>query len=338
MKIYRLSNNSNLYRNFTRSSLQNPCIISDSDFICEDKPYNIVTDINNLIDFSNKFKGKIEDVNHVHFINGLEFDRDYFRRLYPNIKIHNKPELADVIIYDTSVNQRLKNSCKQFYKTKSNLIYKNEWYFYDVRRTVQRQPNYHYTVMFAPATSIIREIFELNNTDFYVIKNKEYINRINACGKPFILKEELLNHKLAKNLSYEDALTYLKQCLSGDEAMAQTAVDAVLSYDSSVYLPIQILLFSLSPSNNSSKCKLFKSEYGWLAIKINKCRDYIDFLYSFDHICNRIWEQFPNSDWALAKKLVLSQELYKKFQISRGSVTLDSVSVKFNKGVFYDYL
>lgn len=40
------------------------------------------------------------DINNVYFLRGSTFDRQFFRRTYPNIKIRTEPKYADVILYD----------------------------------------------------------------------------------------------------------------------------------------------------------------------------------------------------------------------------------------------
>ena len=311
------------------------------------------------IDTTNKFAGDFSKITDVHFIRGARFDRDYFRRLFPNINVRTKVDKAQVIIYDNK-------SIWENNETQETVIfYDGDYWAYlsynDLMHAILavKNKNPHYTSrVFIDTNSKVYKFLD-NSKDWKtvrIVKPSEYVASVNAAKLPFITTEdamsELPSNLKQSNLTISEAHSFLSQILSEDKEAAKTAFDSITMYESKKYFPIQVLFYILARVKEQSTYSTsqrnkdsFRSNKNAVFFEtMGKCVDYVPSAFSYvqllDYVMQIILTHAKNSSKesrSILRELLLSETLYNKFNnISTSFVKVPFMKIEFTNNVFKD--
>ena len=332
VKIYYVRNDYKLAR---AGHGRPPLFINDSIFDIREENYTPCDRRGSNLDISNKFSGNFSKIKDVHFLKGTYFDRDYFRRLYPNINVRIKPELADVIIYDDKAifENDIIPKYYTYIKDKNSgeiLYFNSDNVLNNICECVGNPHSYArnlYGQVILADGSVIKKFVENKheiNGCYLGVKN-EYYEALTALGKPYLSTTDALNKipsTLKQNtLSIEECFTYFNQIRSGDPQAMRTAMEAIVMYNTDKYLPLQVLFYSyylyiqqttksgiLKPSN---KLNLFYEANKTLFIGSHIMDNIFNALSSFSSTCaTHVKNLYKNADWELIRKFLLSKEFY----------------------------
>jgi len=279
---------------------------------------------------SNLFTGDFSKITDLHFIKGAYFDREYFKRLYPNINIRYKPELAQVIAFDER--SIFENDSKSYtvYKTACGIYFSNTRNLSTIAMAVSptctsTKQRYGKLVGLGKDSKIIGTILNSLASGTYAVVNliekNPYFDLLASLNKPYIHISTIVNctdsSARQNTLTLEECLTYFNQITSDNIEASSTAMDAVLMYNPQKYLPLMLIMYSFyKPMRPSKKQILFSSTNGQHLIynpRYGGLDQYIGLITSINQKCGELEPKYPNTDWDIVRKFALSQEVYKRF-------------------------
>jgi hypothetical protein len=219
-------------------------------------------------------------IKNVHFLKGTYFDRDYFRRLYPEVNVRNKPDLADVIIYDDKSLFTNENKPLSYYDVFNNqkLIISNvpnPLHTYIRSCIPNSYENRYYGNAFKLGnsnTQLVQNIISaLNNGKIKhvdIVEYNPYFDKINGLNKPVIKTDDIYKYMPSKNvesnMSYTTCLALMRQLVSTNLESRKTAAETLIQYSADKYFPIQtlgLLMANLSNCPPSHKINLYTQSY-----------------------------------------------------------------------------
>lgn len=278
VKIYEIDKNID----FSQIHYHNAAVINISDKILktiDDYQESVGLRGQNL-NVSNTFSGNFQTIKNIHFVKGTHFDRDFFRRMYPNINVRNKPELADVIVYDRKSLFSNDNRPERFYKTKAgygSIIFNPK----DVTtlkmiNTFMNGLNHSYKGSLQidhSNLSILSNIVKAYSGSHYehitCSKTNSYFDELNKAGKPYLHVDQIISSlestQRSNMLTLQELLVLFDQIKSKNYQVVKTAVETLIMFESKKYLPLQILLLQFDGDNagKSEKARLFANSYGF---------------------------------------------------------------------------
>ena len=362
VKIYSVKPTFKLVR--PGNAISTPPILGDEIFdINEDPNLVAMADRGKNIDTSLRYSGDFSKIENVYFIKGATFDRDYFRRLYPNINVRIKPELADVIIYDEKSVFENDVSPAYYYSVKKD----NDVIYFTPNNTLDIIKNAAYNKM-SYENRLYGDIKVKKDTmlDFfmthyrtltvssaYLGTSTAYINMLNTLKKAYVHVNDILNKIPSSlkqnNLSLQECISYLNQVKSGNSPAMKAAYEAIIMYNHDKYLPVQIMFSMLYKYNmskttanaynaaiiKSNKIAIFEESYKNFFTHYNSSQlNFISFLDYFSRICTNNKAAFNNlTDWGLTRDLLHSDELFKSIPAIPGNtlsyVVIDGINFNF---------
>ncbi len=269
-------------------------------------------------------KPDFDKIKDVHFIKDTLFDRDYFRRTFPNINIRLTAEKADAILFDEKSIFKNDSPPKTFYKTSvgGNYFDSDEAYrsfLYSARLSA---PNLTFD-----KNSVVYDILFNASSGVIIHTKSEYLESLIASKKPFIHTSDILRcfkqPNELKELTCPEAITLFNQVMSSDEESSKTGIETLLLYDNDKYLPIKLFAYL---------CKRNSVGWGWqskskkLDLFINSFSSYISFLGAIPGgMSTDVYLKFlsnfnsckftKDTDFKLLRNFILSKEVVNKFKI-----------------------
>jgi hypothetical protein len=360
VKIYSVKPTFKLAR--VGNVISTPPILGDEILdLNEDPNLVVMADRGKNIDTSLRYSGDFSKIENVYFIKGATFDRDYFRRLYPNINVRIKPELADVIIYDEKSVFENDVSPAYYYTVKKD----NDVIYFTPNNTLGCIKNAAYNKMsyenrlygdIKVKKDTVLECFMLNYgtasfSSAYLGTSTHYINMLNGLKKAYVHVNDILNKIPSSlkqnNLSLQECISYLNQIKSGNSPAMKAAYEAIVMYNHDKYLPIQIMFSMLykynvakaTGSNNvpvkSNKITIFEESYKNFFAHYNPSQlNFLSFLDYFSKICGNNKGSFSTlADWGLTRDLLHADELFKSIPSIAGNsfsyVVIEGVNFNF---------
>lgn len=271
---------------FNNSEIKNKLDIKDKDIIdLVDLPEgSVIGDpISDRIELDEN--ADISNVKSVYFVIRTQFDRDLFRRTYPNVTIKKSPKDADLIIYDLNrYNWMINSTITKYYAIDDRyLVSANTYSVPHIFQILQwaKMPNptpwaAEYKDKYKESDTgaeIIKYILDsYSNGSFYrspitkVYKKDPYTEMLLASRAKFVNVVRIIQNLKRSNeisdLSLDQCLSLLSQITSGNSPIIRTAIDSLLQYDHKKYLPVQTLLLMTNYTNvETSKLKIFKTAY-----------------------------------------------------------------------------
>lgn len=275
------------------------------------------------------------DVKNVYFLRGTFFDRQFFRRTYPNINVRKDPKYADIILYDDKsltknskhtihhylfddrsyksipsgetlkvykipqqnesiygnyflnvfadfLHRAIKNTLHNavahnkpwwastlYTNTDNQALFKKHGIRHDIKYQFDDDPNNTYILRYIFSKCNSGGSLELLNS-IYEKPINDYYEHLNSLGKPFIKTSDFFKNQESltdlNELSLDSCISIWNQLNSTNEKVFMTAAEALVSYNSKKYIPLQSLLLKLSNINfsyfiKSKKIKLFLESY-----------------------------------------------------------------------------
>jgi hypothetical protein len=314
--------------------------------INEDINLTQMADRGKNIDTSLHYSGDFSKIENVYFIKGATFDRDYFRRLYPNINVRIKPELADVIIYDEKSVFENDVSPSYYYcikKDEGTIYFAPNNLFSTIRNAAYNKMSHDnriYGDIKIKKDTVLENYLQNIHTSLttaYLGVSTAYVNMLNALKKPYVHVNDILNKIPSSlkqnNLTLQECLSYLNQIKSGNAPAMKAAYEAIVMYNHDKYLPVQVIFSMLFKHNinksslsgtsviKSNKITLFEESYKNFFGHFNTGNlSLLSFLDYFSRICANNRAGFgPLTDWDLAKNLIHSDELFKSLPSIAGT-------------------
>lgn len=174
-----------------------------------------------------EFTGDLNKIKTYYFIPSTKFDRDYFKRLYPNLKYTRIIKNTDLVIYDdNSYKNNFLLKFKNFVTNKHDYSCAHDGVYYAIfdyatKYIVEYKSNTIYQKTFDKAL-YGNNLILLNDEDCPDLYGKMiHIDK---------LFEGMKSDLLSDNLDSESALTYLKQIMSKNTGAQKAAVESLLSY------------------------------------------------------------------------------------------------------------
>lgn len=343
--------------------LSTPPILGDEIFdINEDPNLMVMADRGKNIDTSLRYSGDFSKIENVYFIKGATFDRDYFRRLYPNINVRIKPELADIIIYDEKSVFENDVAPAYYYNIKKD----NDVIYFAPNNILALIKNAAYNKMsyenrlygdIKVKKDTVLECFMLNYgtasfSSGYLGTSTAYINMLNTLKKAYVHVNDILNKIPSSlkqnNLNLQECISYLNQIKSGNGPAMKAAYEAIVMYNHDKYLPVQIMFSMLYKYNaaksaglssvpiKSNKITIFEESYKNFFAHYNAGQlNFLSFLDYFSRICTNNKGVFsPLTDWAITRDLLHSDELFNSIPSIQGN----SLSYVVVEGINFNFV
>lgn len=166
----------------------------------------------------------MKDIKTYYFIPSTKFDREYFKRLYPNLKYTRIIKNADMVIYDGasfhSAFMKMVSSRNYGYYSSvvDNVLYIHDEYGIE-------------SVLRGSTDSHIKKIAgQQNHKSYYFITESisdEFLGKMIHIDKVF---DKLESNLLMKDLNKEICITLLSQVMSDNVGTKKAAIDTILSY------------------------------------------------------------------------------------------------------------
>lgn len=265
------------------------------------------------------------DINNVYFLRGSTFDRQFFRRTYPNIKIRTEPKYADVILYDD-------RSLKKNSKSPIEYSLLSDKYAEDIK--LYKPTEHYYNSTLKSFSHFLSKAldgtisFSRNATPYYYQNNGYWDNFSNNQS----LKELFSNNGFRQDIKYEldtdinntSVLRYIHSSLS--ISSGQLANDVI--YDKPVNGYYNLL-------NSLNKPFIKISDF------FQNQKSSIDANDLSLDVCISIWNQLNSSDEKVfmaaaeslvsynAKKYIPIQSLFLRLANINFSYFLKSKKIKF---------
>ncbi len=285
--------------------------VSEKDFIVY-KNYNDYCNKNyqsNSIEDKLKRKN-LDNIKTFSFILGTRFDREYFKRIYPDIKRTTKHKNADIVIYDDKSIKNLSFS-KKYYQF---VTYKNQ----DVDT---------YCSNFSISRNYLNVSFKDKQTkDFclHFLDCNYYGHCVDNYGASIMVRndqsdligkmchiDELISKRSIKNemvnLTAAEAETLLAQ-IKSSFANAKTALETCLQYSNKYYLVKMLLFYTAHCVHGkipySGKLEYFKKHFSRLFVS-SYCKKHWDIFNHISHLCVSAERQLkPNMETQVFKNLI----------------------------------
>lgn len=178
-------------------------------------------------------KSKLKDVKTYYFVPGTKFDREYFKRLYPDLKYTRLIDKVDIVIYDNS--SVYNNLLDKFVPRDKWGCYKIETFdkiLYLADYETQRAITYSKSTGLTLLGGAGKRLPDINSVSYYgqYIKREiddKYLNKMVHIDDVFT---EMGSDLLADNLDQESCLNILSQVLSNNIGTKKAAVETILNY------------------------------------------------------------------------------------------------------------
>ena len=199
-----------------------------------------------------EFTGDLNKIKTYYFIPNTKFDRDYFKRLYPNLKYTRIIKNTDLVIYDdNSYKNNFLLKFKGVVTNKHDYSYAHDGVYYAIfdyttKYMVEYKSNTSYKKIFDKAM-YGNNLVLLNNED-----QPDLYGKMIHIDKLF---EGMKTDLLSDNLDLESALTYLKQIMSKNIGAQKAAVESLLSY--SGFNLTKAIMLSFAPNSSTLKSAKF---------------------------------------------------------------------------------
>lgn len=233
------------------------------------------------LNVSNTFSGNFQSVKNIHFVKGTHFDRDFFRRMYPNINVRNKPELADLIVYDKRSLFSNDNRPERFYKTKvgfgSILFDPKDLSAIKMIYAFMNGLNHSYKGLInidhnnlSIVSNIVKAYMGGHYDHVTCHKNNDYFDQLDKAGKPYLHVDKIISSlestQRSNTLTLQELLVLFDQIKSRNYQVVKTAAETLIMFESKKYLPLQILLLQFDGENaaKSEKVRLFSNSYNFV--------------------------------------------------------------------------
>lgn len=262
-----------------------------------------------------KFKRpNLDNIKNFSFITGTKFDRDYFKRIYPDIKRVIKHKNSDTVLYDNHSTKNLMYS-KKYYNhvaTKNKVIHCSNFTL-----------DHHYlactykdkeTESFCKG--FIDSSYHPNNYGADILTRN---NLDDLIGK-MVHIDDLINKKSIKNevtsLSSIEAETLLSQVKSS-LPNTKTALETCIQYSNKYYLTKLLLFYTAHCVHGkipySGKLEYFKKHFSPIFVG-RYTRTNWDIFDHISHICKYSEKQLkPNMETQIFKELIQSNVFIKCF-------------------------
>ncbi len=333
---------------FTQNKVKT--VLSDS-FLEEVEVDGDFTDLysQTRVDTSNKFTGDPKKIKNIHFVRGAIFDRDFFRRMYPDINIRNNIALADVIVYDDKSLFQNESKYIKLAIMSDGTIYSPSYFNGIAKSLIVNDPNDHQTkynnlvAEIGPNSKMLHKIaMDPSPTYKYFFPANEYISEIIDSKKPFLGTDQLMDllpcKARANKLTYETTIVLFEQLCNNDRSIADAAAEALIMYDSSEYLPLQLAMLLVNSKIRgldklSNKLLLFMNTYAKYTLNRYVSRfNFIDFIVYIQDLSDKLSVAYPahKYDFALMYKVIKSDIVFKKLWGAAESSSINNTYVEVN--------
>lgn len=221
----------------------NNTVLTDSDFDITkididlsdykyDDSYSYNKSANIKIDGKYLFdKSKLKDVKTYYFVPGTKFDREYFKRLYPDLKYTRILNNVDIVIYDNAA---------AYNNTLDKIVPRDKWGCYKAEladKTIYfKDYETQFAIHYSKSTNLSlldgKKLPHIDSVSYYgqYIKNSidnKYLGKMLHIDDLF---SEMASDLLADNLDKESCLNILSQVLSNNVGTKKAAVETILNY------------------------------------------------------------------------------------------------------------
>lgn len=307
------------------------------------------------IDVSNRFSGDVSKIKNIHFIKGAVFDRDFFRRTYPNINVRNNVELADVIIYDDRSLFQNESKPVQLSISNNGTLFSYNYLFNIVAGLLASDVNFindhnKSVSCVGPNHTLLEELAKSPFKSKQLFPKNEYMDAISSSKKPFLCTNELLDtlpcDTRSSSLSFEELINLFEQITNKDKAISFAAAETLIMFDSKKYLPLQLALLWLNPlirtidKSISNKLTLFMNTYAKYSLNRFASKfSFLDFITYIQELCDTLSRAYPLSkyDFHLMYQVIKSEQVFKKLWINETAVGLNGMSRQSVKVNYIDF-
>jgi hypothetical protein len=284
------------------------------------------------LNVGSEYSGDFQKITDIHFLKGTNFDRDFFRRMYPSINIRHKPETADLIVYDEKSLFSNDKVPKTYYK------YNDVVFGYDtlsamltLREFIQNVSggSYYYLKGTVKLVGDTCRLVDLANACYlkqykvtHLVDRNEYFDTLAALSKPYLHVSNILkkmeSSQRSNNLSLEELITLFDQVSSNNKNSIITALETLIMYDSEKYLPVQTLLLKyaleekseMTSAGSSKKLQIFCSTY---SIRNEYSSMFSNINSFFGSFSSKIMgAASPNTDFEILSKFIRSPTFMSK--------------------------
>jgi hypothetical protein len=246
-----------------------------------------------------------KDIKTYYFIPSTKFDREYFKRLYPDLKYTRIIKNADMVIYDGA------SFHNTFMKTVSSRNY--GYYSSVVNNVLYIHDEYGIESVLRSSTdpSIKAICGQQNHQSYYFITESisdEFLGKLIHIDKVF---DKFESNLLMKNLDKETCLTLLSQVMSDNIGTKKAAVDTILSYKGyDITKKILVSFLSKVTSLGSTKLDFYLKSLG--GKRYLYALDYYrnPFFTYIEHVSKDIHNSSDKKDKELATELINSRQLH----------------------------
>jgi hypothetical protein len=257
-------------------------------------------------------KSKLKDVKTYYFVPGTKFDREYFKRLYPDLKYTRLIDKVDIVIYDNAA---------VYNGTLHKINPRDRWGQYKVefpdKVIYLKDYETQFTMHYAKSCNLTlldgKKLPELRSVSYY----GEYVKKLiddKYLGKMVHIDNlfaEMASDLLADNLDKESCLNILSQVLSNNIGTKKAAVETILNYKG-YNLCKSIVLSFVSKGHTLKSTKLdIHNRSGARSYYVNHYRD--PFWNFAESVCKDIAVSPDGPDKELALALINSQILQSYF-------------------------
>lgn len=312
--------------------------------------------ISSRIDVSNRFSGDVSKIKNIHFIKGAVFDRDFFRRTYPNINVRNNVGLADVVIYDDRSLFQNESKPVQLSISSNGTLFSYNYLFNVVAGLLASNENnfindHNKSVSeVGPNHTLLEELAKSPIKSKQLFPKNEYMDEISSSKKPFLCTNELLDtlpcDTRSSSLSFEELINLFEQITNKDKAISFAAAETLIMFDSKKYLPLQLALLWLNPlirtvdKSISNKLTLFMNTYAKYSLNRHASKfSFLDFVTYIQELCDHLSRAYPlhKYDFPLMYKVIKSEQVFKKLWTSDVTIGLSGMTRPVIKVNYIDF-
>lgn len=288
--------------------------------------YNISANRGKRFNIKKAEKPDFDNIKDVHFIRDTIFDRDFFRRTFPNINIRLTADKVDAILFDEKSIFKNDSPGSTFYKTAAGRYFDVDEAYRHFLSSIRQ----NLLELNMDKTSIVYDIFFNSPTTVVIHTKSEYLEKLIASGKPFIHTSDILRcfkqPNQLKELSCSEAVTLFNQVMSTDDESSKAGMETLLMYDNDKYLPVKLFAYLCKKNSigwnyksNSKKLDLFIEAFSKYINYVGQIHagmttdTYLRLLTNFNACAFN-----KETDFKLLKDFILSKEVVNKFKIIDG--------------------
>lgn len=247
----------------------------------------------------------MKDVKTYYFIPSTKFDREYFRRLYPNLKYTRIIKNADMVIYDEA----------SFRNTFMKMVSSRNYGYYSsiVNNILYIHNEYSVERVLASSTDVnIKAIAgQQNHQSYYFITESvsdDFLGKLIHIDKVF---DKFESNLLMKDLNKETCLTLLSQVMSDNVGTKKAAIDTILSYKGyDITKKIIVSFIGKVTSLGSTKLDFYLKSLGGKRhlYSLDYWRN--PFFTYIEYVSKNIHDSNDKKDKELATELINSRQLH----------------------------